>query len=239
MCLRSRTQAKGRFLRVVRRAVVVLLRFTFLRWRDVVVMRQPPERFGRIMAHVPMPAMLILPFETMWNVARGGTLEVGAEPWLYVPLSDHSREVRLSSFRAGSLSSWSSVATLDRRSGGDSRPQRDARQFRPRRRVLRRVHRGSDPSDAWQLPSNLRDQVAFASPTDMASRTELAEVCVVRLGLKLPAVVDRFDDATEKAYTGWPDRLYLIGVDGRVAYKSKPGPFGSSPMHSKRRCARH
>ena len=85
------------------------------------------------------------------------------------------------------------------------------------------------PSDAWQLPSNLRDQVVFASPTDMASRTELAEVCVVRLGLKLPAVVDRFDDATEKAYTGWPDRLYLIGVDGRVAYKSKPGPFGFKP----------
>ena len=85
------------------------------------------------------------------------------------------------------------------------------------------------PSDAWQLPSNLRDQVVFASPTDMASRTELAEVCVVRLGLKLPAVVDWFDDATEKAYTGWPDRLYLIGVDGRVAYKSKPGPFGFKP----------
>jgi len=85
------------------------------------------------------------------------------------------------------------------------------------------------PSDAWQLPSNLRDQVVFASPTDMASRTELAEVCVVRLGLKLPAVVDRFDDSTEKAYTGWPDRLYLIGVDGRVAYKSKPGPFGFKP----------
>ena len=26
-----------------------------------------------------------------------------------------------------------------------------------------------------------------------------------------------------------PDRLYLIGVDGRVAYKSKPGPFGFKP----------
>ena len=25
-------------------------------------MRQPPERFGAIMSHVPMPAMMILPF---------------------------------------------------------------------------------------------------------------------------------------------------------------------------------
>ena len=85
------------------------------------------------------------------------------------------------------------------------------------------------PSDAWQLPSNIRDQVIYSSPKDMASRAELAEVCVVRLGIKIPAVVDRFDDATEKAYTGWPDRLYLIGVDGRVAYKSRPGPFGFKP----------
>ena len=42
-------------------------------------------------------------------------------------------------------------------------------------------------------------------------------------------MVDRFDDATEKAYSGWPDRLYLIDRDGRIAYKSRPGPFGFEP----------
>jgi type I thyroxine 5'-deiodinase len=85
------------------------------------------------------------------------------------------------------------------------------------------------PSDAWQLPTNLKDNVVYTSPRDLASRTELAEVCVTRLGIKLPAVVDRFDDAVEKAYSGWPDRLYLIDRDGRVAYKSRPGPFGFEP----------
>jgi len=34
---------------------------------------------------------------------------------------------------------------------------------------------------------------------------------------------------TEKAYTGWPDRIYLIDKQGRIAYKSKPGPFGFKP----------
>jgi Iodothyronine deiodinase len=85
------------------------------------------------------------------------------------------------------------------------------------------------PSDAWQLPSNIKDQVVYASPTDLASRTEIAGVCVVRLGIKLPAVVDRFDDSTERAYSGWPDRLYLIDSQGRIAYKSRPGPFGFEP----------
>ena len=85
------------------------------------------------------------------------------------------------------------------------------------------------PSDAWQLPSNLRDNVVYASPTDLGQRSDLAEVCVTRLGIKLPAVVDRFDDATERAYSGWPDRLYVIDGDGRIAYKSRPGPFGFKP----------
>ncbi|MGA7302738.1 MAG: hypothetical protein WBX10_20640, partial [Candidatus Sulfotelmatobacter sp.] len=34
---------------------------------------------------------------------------------------------------------------------------------------------------------------------------------------------------TERVYTGWPDRIYLIDAQGRIAYKSKPGPFGFKP----------
>lgn len=85
------------------------------------------------------------------------------------------------------------------------------------------------PADAWELPSNITDKVVYASPTDFRQRAELADICVVKLGIKLPAVVDRFDDAVEMAYSGWPDRLYVIGADGRVAYKSRPGPFGFKP----------
>ena len=57
----------------------------------------------------------------------------------------------------------------------------------------------------------------------------MGKLCVVKLGIKFPAVVDSFDNATERAYTGWPDRLYVIDRDGRVAYKSAPGPFGFKP----------
>jgi type I thyroxine 5'-deiodinase len=85
------------------------------------------------------------------------------------------------------------------------------------------------PSDAWQLPSNIRDKVVYASPADFEERAELADVCVTRLGIKLPALIDRFDDSTDRAYSGWPDRLYLIARDGRIAYKSNPGPFGFKP----------
>jgi type I thyroxine 5'-deiodinase len=85
------------------------------------------------------------------------------------------------------------------------------------------------PSDAWQLKSNVKDQVVYASPNNDDERSNLAGLCVTRLGIKIPAVVDRFDDSTDKAYSGWPDRLYLIDRDGRIAFKSKPGPFGFKP----------
>jgi type I thyroxine 5'-deiodinase len=85
------------------------------------------------------------------------------------------------------------------------------------------------PSDVWQMKSNLEDKVVFASPKNEEERAFVAGACVRKLGIKFPAVLDGFDNIVEKAYTGWPDRLYLIDRDGRVAYKSRPGPFGFKP----------
>jgi hypothetical protein len=63
-------------------------------------MRQPPEKFGRIMSHIPMPAMLLFPFETMWSHARAGTVHPGDEaPDFSLPTLDHNSQVQLSSFR--------------------------------------------------------------------------------------------------------------------------------------------
>jgi len=42
-------------------------------------------------------------------------------------------------------------------------------------------------------------------------------------------VLDDFRNSTETAYTGWPDRLYVINRDGRIACKSNTGPYGFKP----------
>ena len=34
------------------------------------------------------------------------------------------------------------------------------------------------------------------------------------------------ENSTDRKYYALPDRLYLIGRDGRVAYRGGPGPFG-------------
>ncbi len=84
------------------------------------------------------------------------------------------------------------------------------------------------PSDIWQMQSNIRDKVVFANPKSEDERAVVAGQCVRKLGIKIPAVLDEFGNSTEATYTAWPDRLYLIDRQGKVAYKSKPGPFGFS-----------
>jgi type I thyroxine 5'-deiodinase len=84
-------------------------------------------------------------------------------------------------------------------------------------------------SDVWQLAVNERQGVVFANPTTIEERNSLAVACVRDLGIEFPGVVDDFDNSTERKYTAWPDRLYLIDLSGRIAYKSAPGPYGFKP----------
>ena len=85
------------------------------------------------------------------------------------------------------------------------------------------------PSDIWQMSSNVRDGVIFTTPRTEVERLEIAESCVRRLGIRFPALIDGMDNSVERRYTGWPDRLMLIDIDGRLAFKTEPGPFGFEP----------
>ena len=76
------------------------------------------------------------------------------------------------------------------------------------------------------MESNLKEKVVFASPKSEEERALVAGTCVRKLGIEIPAVLDEFGNSTEKVYTGWPDRMYVIDASGHIVYKSKPGPFG-------------
>jgi hypothetical protein len=61
------------------------------------IMRQPPDRFGAVMRHVPGVAMGVLPFVPLWMSARAGTLQPGdMAPDFELSTVDHTRRVRLS-----------------------------------------------------------------------------------------------------------------------------------------------
>jgi hypothetical protein len=85
------------------------------------------------------------------------------------------------------------------------------------------------PSDIWQMQSNIKERVIFRNPTTSAERQEVANSCIRKLHIKIPALIDGIDNRVERQYTGWPDRLFVVGRDGKVRYKSEPGPFGFDP----------
>ena len=64
-------------------------------------MHQSPERFGQVMARMPMPAYFLFPFETMWTQARKGTLNEGSTaPDFAVKDLDDKASVKLASLWA-------------------------------------------------------------------------------------------------------------------------------------------
>lgn len=67
-------------------------------------------------------------------------------------------------------------------------------------------------------------------PKSFDERRAVGQVCMTALALEpMPALVDDVDDAVGESYEAWPDRLYLVGRDGTIAFKGGPGPFGFEP----------
>ena len=85
------------------------------------------------------------------------------------------------------------------------------------------------PEDGWVVTDNREEGIAVVDPRTANERNEVAQSCVVKSSIRIPMLVDRPDNAVASAYGGWPDRLYLIGRDGRVAFQGDAGPFGFIP----------
>ncbi|MBA2301966.1 MAG: deiodinase [Acidobacteria bacterium] len=85
------------------------------------------------------------------------------------------------------------------------------------------------PIDAGQVGDNLKDDVLVSSTMTKDERMNVAGMWVRNLGIELPALVDEPHNGVERAYTAWPDRLYVVDREGRISYKSAAGPFGFKP----------
>ena len=84
-------------------------------------------------------------------------------------------------------------------------------------------------TDGWQLQANLDEEVLIATHTTIEERFEAARQGVTRLGLTLPVLVDRLDDAVSNAFAAWPERIYVVDRLGRIAFVGGPGPFEFDP----------
>jgi alkylhydroperoxidase family enzyme len=76
------------------------------------------------------------------------------------------------------------------------------------------------------MESNDKVGICVQQPRTLLERVEVAGKCCTALEMKMPLLVDTIDDRVGHAYSGMPDRLYVIDRDGKVAYQGGRGPFG-------------
>jgi hypothetical protein len=88
------------------------------------------------------------------------------------------------------------------------------------------------------MDSNKEDGFVFKQPKTDGERRAAAKILVERLKYRIPVAIDPLDGRAEKAFAGWPERIYIIGRDGRVLFKGDMGPFGFKPDRAEARLAR-
>ena len=79
------------------------------------------------------------------------------------------------------------------------------------------------------MDSNLKESFVFNQPKTFEERKGLAKVLVERLKYRMPVAIDAIDNRAGEAFAAWPERIYIIGAEGRVLYKGDVGPFGYHP----------
>ena len=84
------------------------------------------------------------------------------------------------------------------------------------------------PADGWSVQVNPKLRYV-KQPETREQRFQAANSCVTDLQIAMPCLIDSMDNATMEIYNALPDRFYLVGKDGRIAFKGRHGPFGFKP----------
>ena len=80
------------------------------------------------------------------------------------------------------------------------------------------------PIDGWQTDSNVEAGILYRQHQSFDERDEVAATCTLDLHIEVPVLVEEMDNAIDEAYGAAPERLYLIGKDGKVVYDGGAGP---------------
>jgi hypothetical protein len=89
--------------------------------------------------------------------------------------------------------------------------------------------REAHPTDGRQTAENTKSGILVKQPTTFEERLTVATQMCSKLEIRIPTLIDNLDDKVNQAYNALPDRLYLVGRDGKVSYQGSPGPRGFRP----------
>lgn len=80
--------------------------------------------------------------------------------------------------------------------------------------------------DEAALIHNVKANIHIEEASTDTERAIVARKMCSTLNTQMPCVVDSVDNRVNDVYAAWPARIYIVGTDGKVVYRSGPGPEG-------------
>ncbi len=92
--------------------------------------------------------------------------------------------------------------------------------------------REAHPTDGRQSRGNSQEKILFLQPKTFTERSDIATKMCTKLKIAMPCLIDGLDNKVGNNYSAMPDRIYVVGVDGKIIYKGARGPRGFKPKEA-------
>jgi len=90
--------------------------------------------------------------------------------------------------------------------------------------------REAHPASAGQTAANAGwkavGDTVFHQPQTFEERQTLAETACTFWDLPIPTLVDAMEPSISGMYRAWPNRLYLLDLQGKIVFRGPEGPQG-------------
>jgi hypothetical protein len=91
--------------------------------------------------------------------------------------------------------------------------------------------REAHPAESGPILENEELGPPIRQHQSLEERSQIASLCALHLDVKMPVLVDDLQNTTERKYHAWPERLYVVGADGKIAYRGLgAGDFNIAAM---------
>ena len=84
---------------------------------------------------------------------------------------------------------------------------------------IREAHSTQD----WASTQNQREGITLQPAKSLDERSDHATMCVRKLHIEFPTLLDTMNGGAEKAYAAWPSKAYLLDTHGRIIFSTGLG----------------
>ncbi len=81
---------------------------------------------------------------------------------------------------------------------------------------IREAHSTND----WASTRNQREGIVLEPAANMGERQDHATMCIRKLHIEFPALLDSMNGSAEKAYAAWPSKAYVLDKHGKILFST-------------------